>query len=127
MAHNRILVKILGDHHFSEFISHVKVSEVLGMTHSFTQVTTMSTLSLEMDANGPENITVLCCMTTLFESTLGDETGALFGQFLDKLRMILDGYLISSHDLYYCPPLSRPPGRETIWYTTNYDKLRVRY
>lgn len=77
-------MKIVGDQHFSEYLHLVKVSEVLGMTHSFTHATTMSMLSLEMDPNGTENITIVACMTTLLDSFLTDETGVLVDHQIDK-------------------------------------------
>ena len=62
MSKGEILVKILGDQNVGEFIGQVNITEVLGFTYSFTQATTMSSLALELDPNGSENVVILACM-----------------------------------------------------------------
>jgi hypothetical protein len=82
-----LTVKILGDQHFSEVINHVNVTEIMGMSYSFTQVTTLTSLSLEVDAKGSENILILGCLSSVMEIVMSDEGGS-------QLNLVLDNFLV---------------------------------
>jgi hypothetical protein len=51
--------KLLGDHTMQEFIRDVRVSTLLGMPSSFVFVSTLSSLSLELDPQGPETVLII--------------------------------------------------------------------
>jgi|688.fasta_scaffold23503_2 hypothetical protein len=108
-----LTVKILGDQHFSEVINHVNVTEIMGMSYSFTQVTTLTSLSLEVDAKGSENILILGCLSSVLEIVMSDEGGSQLNMVLDNLRLTLDSYFVRTHDVYAIPPLSRSPDHFT--------------
>jgi hypothetical protein len=107
---SKMVAKIIGDHTFSEFISSVRLDEILQMPVSFRQVSTITSLALEMDSKGAEKILILGCLTGLvghlqYECDLT--------AVIDRLRVIFDSYLMGSHEVYVCPPLSIHSARVT--------------
>jgi hypothetical protein len=120
------LAKILGDHHFNDFIKDVKVADLLGMPYAFKYVTTVSSLGLEMDPQGTETILLIGCMHSILDSIYLDETGREMELLFDKLRVMFDSYFMkSSHLVYLCPPIGRPSTRVTTQYQEVLSKFRV--
>lgn len=123
MAGQRAKLRILGDHLISEFIKDVKAAELLGVQYEFVHASSVTTLALELDPRGTETVTVLCCMSSIFDGLMVNE-GSGTGTF-ERLRVLFDGYLTSPHELYVCPPLSWSPGRVTKQYQELYSKFGV--
>jgi hypothetical protein len=113
-------VKFLGDCMVQDAFKPTVVSEELGMTVSYCQISNLTSLALELDAHGPERITVICCMNAVFDDILSTVTGVEKGGSFDRLRVIFDSYLTKDHDLYFCMPL----GRSSTRITRVYIKLR---
>jgi hypothetical protein len=105
-----MVAKILGDHTFAEFMISVRLEEILKMPVSFRQISTITSLALEMDSKGTEKIMILGCLTGLVSSIQFDvELVAL----MDRLRVIFDSYLMGPHEVYVCPPLGSHSERVT--------------
>jgi len=100
--------KILGDHDVADFLKDVRIDDLLGMHCSVAFVSSLSTLALEMDSKGPESIMILCCMSSITGPIFAGDTGCELQQVMDRLRVIFDGYLVGSHEIYLCPPLGLP-------------------
>jgi hypothetical protein len=112
------------DHCFTDFIRDVKVSEILGMAHSFVQISTMTSLTLDLDPHVSETILILGCMISLLDSKTLHKTGRDWAVQLDKLCILFDAYL--SHVIYLCPPLGQSTVRSSQQYHSLVMKLRVR-
>lgn len=120
--------KILGDHHFNDFVKDVKVAQLIGMPFTFKYVTTLSALSLEVDAHGAETVMIIGCMNSILDSIYLDATGKETDMQLDKLRLIFDSYFMhQTHLIYLCPPLGRPTTRITTQYNEVITKFKVSY
>jgi hypothetical protein len=118
--------KILGDHHFNDFVKDVKVAELLGMPFGFKYVTTMSSLSLEVDPQGTETVLLIGCMTAILDSVYLEDTGSEMEMLFDKLRVMFDSYFVNpKHLVYLCPPIGRPSTRLTTQYQDIMKKFRV--
>jgi hypothetical protein len=118
-------VKILGDHYFSEFMRDVKIEEVLGRPFTFVYVSSVSSLALELDSLGVENVTILCCMTTIFDEFVSTESGTPKPGSFDRMRIIVDSYLSKPHDLYYVPPLGRSPDKVSRQFQDSFTEFTV--
>ncbi len=105
-------VKILGDHTLNEFLKEIKVTEIIGMSYSFSFVSTMTSLSLEIDPHGTETIMIIGCLTSIYDRMVA-ATEREMGSSLDKIRLLFDAYLTRSHEIYVCPPLGRSSSRIT--------------
>ena len=81
------LMKVLGDHQVSGFLKDVKGAEILDSSYRFVHTSTTSTLALELDPRGPETTTIVCCMSSIFDSYMVGET--ISSGAFDRLRMIL--------------------------------------
>jgi hypothetical protein len=97
----------------------------LGMSYSFTQVTTLTTLRLEVDANGSENVLIIGCLSSVMEIVMHDESGRQLDLVLDNLRLVLDAYFLKTHDVYVVQPLSRSPDHFTRYRIRNMALIQV--
>ncbi len=120
-------VKFLGDYVVQDVFKATVVSEVLGMSTTYTQISNMTSLALEMDAHSSEKITVICCMNTVFDDILSTVSGVEKGGSFDRLRMIFETYLTKDHDIYFCMPLGRSSSRITRIYMEATERLKVKY
>jgi hypothetical protein len=103
----------------------VKIEEVLGRPFTFAYVSSVSSLALELDALGVETVTVLCCMTSIFDEFVSTESGTPKPGSFDRMRIIIDSYLTKPHDLYYCPPLGRSPDKVSRQFQDSYKEFTV--
>jgi hypothetical protein len=115
-------IRILGDYVIGDHLKDVKVEELLGMRFDFKYVSTMSSLILELDPNGPEKITLISCMNSLFEEFIHEET---LPRGFDQLRLIFDAYMANNHDIYYCPPVGKSTDKITKSYLDVLNRLSV--
>ncbi len=106
----KMVTKILGDHAFSEFINDVRMEEIMKTSISFRQISTITSLALEMDSKGPEKYLVLSCLNSIVGNLNADCDVVTV---IDRLRVIFDSYLMGNHDVYVCPPLGRHSERVT--------------
>jgi hypothetical protein len=105
-----MVTKILGDHTFSEFINDVRMDEILKTPTSFRQISTATSLALEMHSKGSERVMILGCLSAIVG---GLNTECDVTSIIDRLRVIFDLYLMGNHDVYVCPPLGRHSERTT--------------
>jgi hypothetical protein len=120
-------IRILGDYSVGDHQKDVKIEEILGMRYEFVYVSTMSSLALELDPKGPEKLTLISCMNSLYDEFITcthDE--ALTRQF-DRLRLIFDAYMSTNHDIYYCPPVGRSTEKINRNYLDVTTRLSVTY
>jgi hypothetical protein len=118
-------VKFLGDYVIQDVFKASVVSEVLGMSTIYAQISNMTSLALEMDAHGSETITVVSCMNSVFDDILSTVSGNEKGGSFDRLRMIFETYLTKDHDIYFCMPLGRSSSRITKIYMEATSRLQV--
>jgi hypothetical protein len=118
-------VKFLGDYVIQDVFKAGAVSEMIGMSTVYSQISNLTSLALEMDAHGSEKITVVCCMNSVFDDILSTVTGTEKGGSFDRLRMIFETYLTRDHDVYFCMPLGRSSSRVTRVYMEATTRLTV--
>lgn len=103
--------RILGDHTIGDFLKELNVDAILGLPSTFTTVSTLTTLAIEMNPSGQESIMILGCLNTVLEPCMREETGRDLENGLGKIQKIFDLYLAGDHDLYLCPLLGRSTDR----------------
>ena len=118
-------VKILGDYTISEFIKDVKIEEILGMRFEFVYVSTVTSLALELDPHGSEKLTIICCMSSIFDEFLISNSQTDQERAFGRLRVMFESYLSANHDIYYCPPLGWSPMRVSREYLDMLGRFNV--
>jgi hypothetical protein len=118
-------IRILGDYSVSEHQKDVKIEELLGTRFEFKYISTISSLALELDPQGPEKITMICCMNSVLEEILGCSQDADLQREFGRLRVIFDAYLSRNHEIYYCPPIGRSTTQVTRVYLDMMNRLNV--
>ncbi len=118
-------LKILGNLNFSEFMQDVKIEDLLGQPYTFTYITSITSLTLELDPLGLEKVTILCCMGTVLNELVATETGGKKSGAFERIRVIIDGYFTKPHELYYNPPLGRAPEKVSKHYQEMLQEFTV--
>jgi len=105
-----MVTKLLGDHTFAEYLIDVRAGEILKTPVSFRQISTITSMALEMDSKGSEKILILGCLNSIVGSVCQD---CDLNSIIDRLRVIFNSYLMGSHEIYVCPPLGSHSERVT--------------
>lgn len=115
--------KIIGDHTMNDFLKDVKVTEILGMSYTFSFASTMTSLTMEVDPHGSETILIIGCLSSIYDRLVANERE--MSTCFDKLRLLFDAYLIRTHEIYLCQPLGCSSGRITGQSQLVYNEVRV--
>jgi hypothetical protein len=118
-------IRILGDYSVGDHQKDVKIEEILGMRFDFKYISTISSLALELDPQGPEKITMICCMNSILEEFVDCNQDEDLQREFGRLRVIFDAYLTRDHELYYCPPIGRSTSKMTRIYADMLHRLNV--
>ena len=89
----------------ADSVKDVRLDDLLGMHCAMSYVSTLSTLSVEMDPRGPESVMIVCCLSSIIDPILTKDVGPELDHLVERLRVIFDGYLTDTKEIYICQPI----------------------